>query len=142
MAGTAPTENGRHRRFTDQLDSGSSRIGRDVTLTGDLHGTGDLVVEGKVNGNLELEGLVWVRPGGRIEGDLRAVDAVIEGDVVGNVHVSHKLELRASCRVLGDLDAQGLAIAEGGHFEGSITMAGRSPARSAVSFTEKRSPEP
>ena len=128
-----------HRRFTDATRSCESIVGPGVSITGDLHGKTDMECRGTIDGNLELDGFLWLCSDGRIEGNISATNLLVEGTVRGNIRVDGKAELRSSCHVEGDIVARGVAIAEGGYFEGTITMEGRSSSREEVEFKERRS---
>jgi cytoskeletal protein CcmA (bactofilin family) len=129
------------RRFTDDRETCETVIGADVTIKGDVCGRSNMEMGGTLEGDIELEGFLWLRAGGQVDGNLSATDVVVEGEVTGDINARNKLELRASCRVTGDLSANSLAIAEGGFFEGKITTAGVPGSRDAVSYQEKRSAE-
>jgi cytoskeletal protein CcmA (bactofilin family) len=126
------------RRFTDASQTCETMIGADVTIKGDVRGSSNMEYRGTLEGDLQLEGFLWLRAGGRVDGNLSATDLVVEGEVSGNIIAQNKLELRGSCRVSGDISASTLAIADGGFFEGKITMAGGPGKREAVSYREKR----
>ena len=126
------------RRFTDRGAPYETVIGAAVSITGEVRGGAGMEFFGSLKGDLELDGFLCLRSGSRIEGNLRATNIVIEGEVIGNISAIDKLELRASCRVTGDLSAGSVAIAEGGFFEGAITMAGAAGDRQDVTFKEKR----
>lgn len=132
-------EQPRKRRFSDVEGAYESVIGAKVTVTGEIRGVCDVDLHGTLEGNIELEGFLRIREGGRIVGDIAATNVIVEGEVRGSIRAHEKAELRSACRVEGDLIAESVAIAEGGHFEGKITMAGRSEPREQVSFKEKRS---
>jgi cytoskeletal protein CcmA (bactofilin family) len=129
----------RKRRFSDVEGGYDTIIGDKVTITGEVHGGCNVDMGGTLEGNIELEGILRLRQGGRIVGDVSAANVIIEGDVRGAVRAHEKAELRSACHVEGDLIAESVAIAEGGHFDGKITMAGRHESRQEVSFQEKRS---
>jgi cytoskeletal protein CcmA (bactofilin family) len=131
----------KHRRFTDAASDCESVIGPDVVIRGDIEGTTNMEIRGTLEGNLDLEGFLWLRTGGRITGDLSSSALLVEGDVRGNIRVEGRVELRASSHVEGEIVAAGVAIAEGSFFEGSITMDGVSSSRGNVEFREKRSTE-
>jgi cytoskeletal protein CcmA (bactofilin family) len=126
------------RRFGDRADSCDTVIGSGVEIEGQVTGTADLEMRGTIRGGLDVDGFVWLRADGRVEGDITVRNIVLEGRVNGNVTVREKAELRSSCHVEGDLMADSVAIAEGGFFEGKITTAGKSGARADVTFREKR----
>ena len=127
------------RRFSDVEDGYDTIIGEKVTITGEVHGACNVELRGTLEGHIEIEGFLRLRQGGRIVGDVSAGNVIIEGDVRGAVRAHEKAELRSACHVEGDLIAESVAIAEGGHFDGKITMAGRGESRQEVSFQEKRS---
>jgi cytoskeletal protein CcmA (bactofilin family) len=126
------------RRFTDGDTPYDTVIGAAVSITGEVRGGAGMEFFGSLEGDLELDGFLWVRSGARIEGNVHATNIVIEGEVIGNISAIDKLELRSSCRVTGDLSAGSVAISEGGFFEGTITMAGAAGDRRDVTFQEKR----
>ena len=128
----------RHRRFTDATETCESVIGPDVAIKGDVTGKTDMEFRGSLKGNLDLDGFLWLRPDGRVEGNLSATNVLVEGEVRGEIRVEEKAELRSSCRVEGNISARRVAIADGVFFEGAITMEGQSSTRDKVEFKEKR----
>ena len=128
----------RKRRFSDVEEGYDTVIGPNLTITGEVRGACNVDFYGTLEGNVELGGFLRLRDGGRIVGDVSADNVIVEGQIRGAVRAREKAELRNSCHVEGDLIAESVAIAEGGHFEGKITMAGRSEARQEVAFEEKR----
>ncbi len=129
----------RRRRFGDVESAYETVIGGHVTITGEVHGVCNVDLHGTLDGNIEIEGFLRIREGARIVGDIAATNVIVEGEVRGGVRALEKVELRSACRVEGDLIAESVAIAEGGHFDGKITMAGSPESRHQVSFEEKRS---
>ena len=51
------------RRFTDEREGFASSIGRNVAIEGTIRGTTNLEIWGSFEGDMEIEGLVWLRPG-------------------------------------------------------------------------------
>ena len=129
---------GRRQRFGD-VDDYETVIGAGTTITGEVHGVGNVDLRGTLEGRLEIEGLLHVRAGARVVGDVTATNVIVEGEVRGEIRAVGKVELRTTCRVVGDLVAESVAIGEGGLFDGTITMSGRAEPRHQVSFVEKRS---
>ncbi len=90
-------------------------------------GATNLEIWGNFEGEMEIEGLVWLRPGSRFTGGLVATDLVVEGELRGTVRATSKVDMRASCHVEADVTAPRVAAAEGSHIEGRITVAEQSP---------------
>jgi cytoskeletal protein CcmA (bactofilin family) len=126
----------RLRRFTDEREGIASSIGRDVAIEGTIKGSTNLEIWGRFEGDLEIEGLVWLRPGSRFSGGLVSTDLVVEGDLRGTVHATSKVDMRASCHVEADVTAARVAAAEGSHIEGRINVTGA--ADGVVGYSERR----
>ena len=133
------TDLGPQRRFTDERDGFASVIGRDVRIEGTIRGATSLEIWGSFEGQMEIEGLVWLRPGSRFAGELLTTDLVIEGELRGSVHATDKVDMRATCRVEADVTATRVAAAEGSHIEGRITVSDK--ASDVVGYAERREQE-
>lgn len=136
MGRPQPTREPPGRRFTDEHDLFSSAIGPDVEIEGSIRGRTDLEIRGTFQGELEIEGLVWLRPGSRVTGEISATDLVVEGELRGTVQASAKIDMRAACRVEADVTAARIAAAEGSHIEGRIAVTGGSA--EVVGYSERR----
>jgi len=95
-----------------------SIISPDLTIRGELSGAGDLQVEGRVIGRIDVAHLV-VAPGGVVEGEIVAKAARISGTLNGSIHAS-SVTLAATARVTGDVYHEILAIEAGAQLEGHI----------------------
>ena len=96
----------------------ASVLSADLTVTGNLRTTGDIVVEGTVDGDIRAH-LLTVGEGATIRGEVVADDVVINGRIVGRVR-GLKVRLSSSARVEGDIIHKTIAIESGAHFEGSV----------------------
>jgi cytoskeletal protein CcmA (bactofilin family) len=98
-------------------------IGKSVVIKGDLQGSEDLMIEGQVEGTIELkENVLTIGPNGRIKAQVLAKTVIILGTVHGNVMASEKVEIRDGASVVGDVASPRVAIAEGAQFHGSVDM--------------------
>ena len=98
-------------------------IGKSVVIKGELNGSEDLIVEGHVEGRIELKDYVLtIGPNGRIKAQVSAKAVIVLGEVNGNVTASDKVDIRDGGSVDGDIIAPRVAIAEGAHFRGSVDM--------------------
>jgi len=125
------------RRFTDGSDDFATILGPGVTFEGRVSGAGNVEIEGSLEGEMAMEGLVWIRQGGAVKGDLEATSVVVEGEVQGNIRSTGKVDLREGCRMKGDITAGTVAAAEGSYFEGKIAMP-NAPQPEIMTYTEKR----
>lgn len=95
-----------------------SVLSSDLTVTGNLVTSGDIQIEGTVEGDIRAH-LLTVGEGATVKGECVADDVVVNGRVVGCVR-GLKVRLTASARVEGDIIHKTIAIESGAHFEGSV----------------------
>jgi len=100
-----------------------ANIGKSITIKGDVSGNEDLVIEGKVEGSIELpNNQLTIGADGVARAQLAAKSVVVVGRVAGNVNGSERVEVQASGVVEGDVTAPKLIVAEGAVVNGSIHM--------------------
>ncbi len=95
-----------------------SMLSSDLTVTGNLVTSGDIQIEGTVEGDIRAH-LLTVGDSATVKGECVADDVVVNGRVVGCVR-GLKVRLTASARVEGDIIHKTIAIESGAHFEGSV----------------------
>jgi cytoskeletal protein CcmA (bactofilin family) len=96
----------------------ASVLSSDLHVTGNMKTTGDIQVEGTVEGDIRAH-LLTVGESATIKGEVIADDVVINGRIVGRVR-GLKVRLTATARVEGDIIHKTIAIESGAHFEGSV----------------------
>ena len=96
----------------------ASVISTDLNITGNVKTTGDIEVEGTVEGDIRAH-LLTIGETATINGEVMADDVVINGRVVGRVR-GLKVRLTSTARVEGDIIHKTIAIESGAHFEGSV----------------------
>ena len=95
-----------------------SVLSSDLTVVGNIKTTGDIQVEGVVEGDIRAH-LLTVGESATIKGEIVADDVVVNGRVVGRVR-GLKVRLTSTARVEGDIIHKTIAIESGAHFEGSV----------------------
>lgn len=100
-----------------------ARIGKTVVICGEVKGSEDLIVDGRIEGTISLsEARLTVGPNANVTADLSAKDVLIMGHVQGNVTASGRVELRAGCVVEGDIRALRLAVEDNAVFRGKVDL--------------------
>jgi cytoskeletal protein CcmA (bactofilin family) len=97
-------------------------IGKGIVIRGSLTGGGDLVIEGRVEGQIALKNHLTIEGTGRVEADIRAEELTINGLASGNIDASSKVAINSSAKVAGDVKAPRVVIEDGAVFNGSIEM--------------------
>ncbi len=107
-------------------------ISRGTTLKGDVHFSGELQVEGRIEGNIiaEAEGAakVVLAEKGVVKGEIRAPIVVINGTVQGDIYAAKHLELAAKAVVDGNVNYQLIEMVKGAQVNGNLVYLGAQPA--------------
>jgi cytoskeletal protein CcmA (bactofilin family) len=116
-----------------------ANIGKSITIKGDLTGNEDLVIDGNIEGRIDLpNNQLTIGAEGKIKADIHAKSAVVVGHVSGNVSATERIEVQASGIVDGDVRAPRLVVQEGAVLNGAVEMgevkrpAGAEPVKKAV----------
>ncbi len=99
----------------------ASVLSSDLHIVGNLKTTGDIQIEGTVEGDIRAH-LLTVGESATVKGEVMADDVVINGRIVGRVR-GLKVRLSSTARVEGDIIHKTIAIESGAHFEGSVQRA-------------------
>lgn len=98
-------------------------LGPSIVINGDLTGEEDLVIEGRVHGEVRLtKNSVTVGKQGQIRADIRGLRIHVEGEVRGNLYGEEEVVIRASGRVQGNIVAPRVTLENGSKFKGAIDM--------------------
>lgn len=94
-----------------------SIISNDLVVHGNLTATGDIQVDGTVEGDIRSQSLT-IGEKASITGEIVAEDIVIRGRVVGTIR-GRRVQLASTCHVEGDILHEALAVETGAFFEGN-----------------------
>jgi cytoskeletal protein CcmA (bactofilin family) len=97
-------------------------IGRGLFIKGELHGEEDLIIEGRVEGEITLKKHLVIESTGIILADIQTENITIKGEMRGNMIATDKVEIHAKARVVGDITAPRVVIEDGAQFKGHIEM--------------------
>lgn len=125
-------------------------IGPSIEIKGNLSGGEDLVVEGRVEGKIDLaQHSVTIGKSGRIKADIQGRTIIVMGEVEGNLFGSEQIVLRQSSSVKGNLIAPRVSLEDGSSFKGTIDMTAKpaaeakpAPAASEAAKTSPPLPKP
>jgi cytoskeletal protein CcmA (bactofilin family) len=97
-------------------------IGKGIVIRGSLSGGEDLVIEGRVEGQVNLKNHLTIESTGNVQADIRTDELTINGEASGNIDAGARVAINASARVSGDIKAPRVVIEDGAVFNGSIEM--------------------
>jgi cytoskeletal protein CcmA (bactofilin family) len=98
-------------------------IGENISIEGSIRGAEHLVIEGSMNGNIEMEKHNFtVGSKGRVEGQIKAQNVKISGQMIGNIRTQAKVEVTKEADFIGDIRAKSISVEDGAYFKGSIEL--------------------
>jgi cytoskeletal protein CcmA (bactofilin family) len=98
-----------------------ARIGSSARLRGRIHGDGNLVVEGQIEGDVAVRGDLTIAEGASVKSEAVQAHAVtIAGGLDGDVMASGPVRLAPSAQVSGNLHGSAIAIDDGARFAGRL----------------------
>jgi cytoskeletal protein CcmA (bactofilin family) len=97
--------------------SAPSIISADLTINGTLNSTGDVQIDGRVEGDVHTTGLV-IGEKALIHGEVFAEDVTVRGRVQGNIR-ARKVLLCSTCNVEGNILHEAFAVEAGAFFQGN-----------------------
>jgi cytoskeletal protein CcmA (bactofilin family) len=107
----------------DRGGRSTARIGKSLTLKGEITGSDDLYIDGDVEGSIKLEGnSVTVGPNGNVRAEVTAKSITVLGRLRGNVRAAERIEIRKTGSLEGDLVTARIVIEEDAMFRGSIDI--------------------
>ncbi len=101
----------------------NTKIGKSLHIKGELSGSEDLSIEGKVVGKIILNGhTVTIGQSGQVTAEIQAKSVIVGGEVRGDITADERVEVAATGNMLGDVRAPRVVLADGARFNGSIDM--------------------
>lgn len=98
-------------------------VGRSIVFRGDLSGEEDLVIQGRVEGSVNLgQHSVTIGPDGEVIASVAGRVVTVEGRVEGNIDGSEQVTLKSSSHVKGDITAPRVVLENGARFRGLVDM--------------------
>ena len=105
--------------------SGSSTrniLSSDVDIKGNVKFTDDLVVDGKIEGEITSAGNLTIGENARIKAEINTGTIVVYGKIHGNLTAANRIDLKSSAEVVGDIKTATLSIEAGAIFVGKSTV--------------------
>jgi cytoskeletal protein CcmA (bactofilin family) len=123
--------------------AGKDVLSSDVEIKGSIKFQKELLIDGKVEGEINSDGVLTIGENADIRGEIKTKSITVYGKVQGNITVGERCELKSKCTLQGDLKAARLVIEEGATFIGkSEVTSGMSAAKPAARPEIVRQDEP
>src|SRR6202790_2075629 len=121
------------RQLDAKADRAAGWLGSSLHVKGDIIGTEDLLIDGSVEGLIQLdERKLTVGTTAKVTADIIARDVVVYGTVKGNLRAKDRIEIKKDGSVNGDLTTARIMIEDGAYFKGSVEIDRTSDKESGV----------
>jgi cytoskeletal protein CcmA (bactofilin family) len=108
-------------------------IGAKTIIKGEITGDEDVLIEGKVEGQIRISRDVRVGSSGVVKSTIEAASVVVSGEVIGDCSATSRVEIQASGKLTGNIRAPKIVISEGAMFKGNSDMSSRKDSGKAAS---------
>jgi cytoskeletal protein CcmA (bactofilin family) len=113
-------------------------LNSDVEIKGNIKFSGELTLDGKLEGEIHTDGTLQLGDNATINGNINAQSVVVRGKVHGNISVREKIEIKSKAELFGDIRASKLVIEEGVTYVGKTEV---NPNKVAPTAPPTRPPE-
>src|SRR5919205_1062040 len=111
---------------------GKDILSSDVEIKGSIKFQKELLIDGKVEGEINSDGVLTIGENADIRGEIKTKSITVYGKVQGNITVGERCELKSRCTLQGDLKAARLVIEEGATFIGKSEVTSATSSKSAT----------
>lgn len=105
-----------------RASDGQSVIGPQIAVRGSLSGEENLIVQGRIEGNVSLAGHMVVTEEGEVEADIDVESIEIRGQFRGDIVASQSITIERGAQVVGNMKAPRVIIEDGARFDGAVDM--------------------
>jgi len=120
-------------------------LSTDVEVKGMLKFTNDLIVDGRIEGEIQSDGNLTIGENARIKAEIRTATVIVHGKVHGNITATDRVDLKAGAEIVGDIKAKILTMEAGAVFVGKSTIGASTqsaPSATAAPATPAAAPTP
>jgi len=122
------------------ITTGKNLLSADVEIKGSIKFQNELIIDGKVEGEITSTGVLTVGENAEIRGEIKTKSVTVLGKVHGNITVDERCELKGRAVLQGDLKAARLVIEDGATFVGKSEV---TPVKGGIKQSEgSRPPAP
>jgi cytoskeletal protein CcmA (bactofilin family) len=110
------------RKVEQQTLDIDSLVGENIKIIGKIEGSGNLRIDGIIEGDINYKGNLSIGETGKVKGNISCTDISLAGTVEGNIKSNAKLNLLPTGKLIGDAEVSSLIVHENAFFEGSCKM--------------------
>ena len=122
---SAPSTRSNGNGIHSTASSAANRLSADVSIKGDVTFETELVIDGKVEGDILSTGKLIVGANGKVIGDVEAAFVTVQGEIKGDVHATERCGLESGGSLQGNIQSPRLAVDENASFVGSAQISAK-----------------
>ncbi len=115
-------------------------LGKSVQVKGNITAEEEILIEGKVEGEIRSSKKIIIGTQGDAKANLYAPIIKVAGKVTGDLIATMKIEIESTAHIEGNIKAPKLSVSESAYFKGNIDMSGKPEIQTEI--TEKSLNEP
>ncbi len=125
---------------TADVRSQRTHIGKAIQFKGEISGSEDVYIDGKMEGIISLPGQsVTVGPNGDVRANANLREILVQGKLEGTVAARERVEIAATGSVNGELTTARISVHDGAFFKGKIDVVkAKEESRAATSFAHSQ----
>lgn len=109
-------------QYSYAMSTNKNILSSDVEIKGSLKFSNDLIIDGKIEGEVTSDGALTVGENALVIGEIRTKSVIVFGKVQGNITVTERCELKSNAVQEGDIVAGTMSIEEGASFSGRSSV--------------------
>jgi len=114
--------NAKYASMNTSPSTSKNTLASDVEIKGTLKFSGELTFEGKLEGEIQSDGILNLGDSAVVNGNINAQSVVVRGKINGNIVAKEKIDIKAKTEMFGDIRSAKLAIEEGVTFVGKTEV--------------------
>jgi cytoskeletal protein CcmA (bactofilin family) len=104
-----PSTLNEHQKYMAE-HAGKDVLSSDVEIKGSIKFQKELLIDGKVEGEINSDGVLTIGENADIRGEIKTKSITVYGKVHGSITLGESCELKSRCTLQGDLKASRLVI--------------------------------
>ena len=94
-----------------------------IFIVGNIMAEGDLILNGKVRGNVEVKNhSLFISPSGRLQGKIHGQNVIIRGQMKGEIKATGRVEITREAKFAGKIECKSVFVEKGAYFHADVNL--------------------
>ena len=115
------------------VQKGKASISNLISIIGNIKAEEDLIINGKVKGNVETENHnLFISPSGRLLGKIHGQNVIISGQMKGEIKATGRVEITREAKFAGKIECKSVFVEKGAYFRADVNLDRKSPEKRSL----------